>query len=307
MEKIVLLGTGSAFPTKSRNHPSVYLNLSGKRVLLDCGEGTQRQIRSAGLSPSIDYILLTHWHGDHSLGVGGIIQSLNMLGSSKPLYIFGPKGTDRSVKDIMDTYKFYSRIDVVPKVINQSRERKVLSICDYDIYAINVKHSVPCVGYKVKERDTLNIDKDFLKANGIKSSPELKELKKGRDIVYNGKKIKASEATYLKRGKTLVYLTDLMYEDKLARFANGADVLITECTLSSKEKEKAKRYFHFTSEDAVRLALKAKVKKLVLIHQSQRYEDTDTLVEEVNGLCAKYRCKFSVTFGKDLEEIRIGE
>ena len=90
MGKAFILGTASAFPTKDRNHPAVYVNLDGKRVLLDCGEGTQRQIRIAGLSPAVDYIFITHWHGDHSLGVGGVLQSLNMMRRTEPVWIFGP-------------------------------------------------------------------------------------------------------------------------------------------------------------------------------------------------------------------------
>ena len=307
MDSIVLLGTGSAVPTSSKNHPSIYLNLSGNRVLLDCGEGTQRQIRLAGLSPSIDYIFLTHWHGDHSLGVGGIIQSLNMFKSNKPLYIFGPKGTDKSVKSILSTYKFYNRMNIVTKVIDQTREKKIISIGDYDICSMNVKHSVPCVGYKIKEKDSINIDRDFLKSHGIKPSKELRKLKEGKDIVYNGKKVKAGEATYIKKGRTLAYLTDLMYEKKLAKFVKDVDVLIAECTLSFTKQKEARASFHLTSEDAVKLASEANVKSLVLIHQSQRYEGTDTIDKEVKDLCKKYKCKFSVTIGKDLDRINWGE
>ncbi len=305
MDNIVLLGTGSAVPTKSRNHPSIYLNLSGSKVLLDCGEGTQRQIRLAGLSPSIDYIFLTHWHGDHSLGVGGVIQSLNMSKSNKPLYIFGPEGTEKSVKNILSTYKFYNNMNIVTREIDQPREKKVVSIGNHDIYSMNVRHSVPCVGYKIKEKDSININKDFLKSHGIKPSEELRKLKEGKDIIYNGKKIKASDATYIKKGMTLAYLTDLIYEEKLVKFVQGVDVLITECTFSFTKQKEAKVSFHLTTEDAIKLASKAKVKSLVLMHQSQRYEGTDIIDKEVKDLCKKYKCKFNTIMGKDLDRINL--
>lgn len=303
MNDIVLLGTSSAFPTKERNHPSIYLNLDGKKILLDCGEGTQRQIRIAGLSPSIDKIFLTHWHGDHSLGVGGVIQSLNMLGSAKTLEIFGPKGTSSSVKNILSTYKFYDRVSVIPKVIDAKREKLIDRIGRFSIYAINVKHGVPCLGYKVKEDDSINIDKKMLERFHIKPGEHLNKLKLGKDVKYNGKILKASEFTYVKKGKTIVYLTDLKYEKRLSKFAKDADLLIIESTFSSEFEKRAREVYHLTIADALRIGKEAGVKQVVIIHTSQRYEGTNTIEQEAKVLKDKMKLNFNIIIGQDLMKI----
>ncbi len=305
MIDITLLGTSSAFPTKERNHPSIYVNLDGTRILLDCGEGTQRQIRKAGLSPAIDKIFLTHWHGDHSLGVGGIIQSSNMLGGQKQLEIFGPKGTTASVNKIVETYKFYSKLKIISKSIDAKRPLLVDKIGKWSVYALNVKHGTSCLGYRLKEDDSLNIKKDLLSKLGLRSGPYLSLLKKGKNVMYQGKLLKAKDMTYLKKGKILTYLTDLSYEPKLSRFAIGSDVLIIEATFLSSEEKKARKVYHLTVMDALKVGKYSGAKKVVLVHQSQRYEGTNSVEEEVKVLKEKMNLKFEVMVGKDLEKIPI--
>lgn len=306
MVKAVILGTASSFPTKLRNHPSIYLSLDGKNILLDCGEGTQRQIRAAGLSPAVDYIFLTHWHGDHSLGVGGVLQSLNMIHRGEPITVFGPLGTNTSVDHILNTYKFYQNLQIKAKSLNLNGEKLVEKIGRYSVYGMNVKHSVKCLGYKVKEEDTLNIRQELLKKNGIKSGPFLKKLKEGKNVKYNGETLKFKDFTYLKKGKSLVYLTDLAYDKSLEKFAKGADVLIIEATFSSNLQEKAHEVYHLTILDALTVAKHAGVKKVYLIHTSQRYaENNVALKEEIDEIKGKLKLKAEVYLPDDLSEIEI--
>ena len=305
MDNIVILGTASAFPTKERNHPSIYINLGGTKILLDCGEGTQRQIRIAGLSPSVEYIFITHWHGDHSLGVGGIIQSINMARKEGELTIFGPAGTTQSVNHLLKAYKFHRNIGVKTQVADPKKEKMLVGIGEYQVYGINVKHNVSCLAYKVKENDHINIREDILKKRGIKSGPFLKGLKKGRDVVYNGKKLRAKEFTYLKKGRSLVYITDTKYDKRLSTFAKGADVLIAESTFSAALKQKAGEFYHMTVEDAVKIATDAGVKKLFLIHTSQQYEGTGTIQKEAEELKKKYKGSFEVSVPADLTGVSI--
>ncbi len=305
MDKATILGTASAFPTKTRNHPSIYVNLNGVRILLDCGEGTQRQIRSAGLSPSVDYVFITHWHGDHSLGVGGIVQSLNMMRKDTPLTIVGPAGTNSSVKHILDAYKFYKGLVIKVRTLDAKKESLVMDIKGHSIYAINVKHVIKCLGYKIKEKDSRNIRKELLDKLGVKSSPQLKSLKAGKDIVIDGKKLKASQLTYIKKGKSLVYLTDLIYDKNLYRFAKDADVLIIESTFSSELQERAKTFMHLTVKDALTIAKRANAKKIYLVHFSQRYENLDTIEKEAAALSKSMGIKAEVILPQDLSEITV--
>ncbi len=304
MDKATILGTSSAFPTKLRNHPAVYLNLEGNTVLLDCGEGTQRQIRVAELSPSVDYIFLTHWHGDHSLGVAGILQSMNMIRREEPVFIFGPQGTNSSISNILKTYKFYASLPIKSTALDLKREKSIVKIGRYTVYGLNVKHSVKCLGYKIKEDDSINIRQEMLKKYGVTPGPFLKALKSGKNVKYKGKVLKAKDFTYLKRGKSLVYLTDLVYEKKLVKFAKDADVLIIEATFSSALQEKAKEAFHLTIADALTLAKEASVKAVYLVHTSQRYESSSvSLKNEIAGLKDKLRLNAEVFLPDDLSKI----
>jgi ribonuclease Z len=298
------LGTSSAFPTVKRNHPAVYLMINGERILFDCGEGIQRQIRKAGLSPSVDYIFITHWHGDHSLGLGGIIQSLNMMKSSKRLQIFGPGGTEQSVKDILLTYKFYNQLDIKPKSINAPKERKILEMDNYSVSSINVEHSVKCLAYKVKEKDVRNISVEKLAEKGIKSGKFLSRLKEGKDVIYNGIKLKYKELTYLKKGKSVAYVTDLRYNPKVIPFIKGVDTLIIESTFG-EEFQKSYEFFHLNIKEAMLLAKRSNAKEVFFVHTSQRYENDDSLVKSAAAIYSKMKCGFRYSFPDDFDRFSL--
>ncbi|MCL4391689.1 ribonuclease Z [Candidatus Parvarchaeota archaeon] len=298
------LGTSSAFPTAMRNHPSVYVTLNGKKLLLDCGEGTQRQIRKAGLSPSIDHIFITHWHGDHSLGVGGIIQSLNMMKSSKSLDIFGPDETGQSVKNILRTYKFYNTLDIEAVSVNAPHEKVILEDTLYRVSALNVKHSVKCLAYKIKEKDTRNILAEKLALKGIKAGKFLSGLKEGKDVSYNGIKLKYKEFTYIKKGKSLAYVTDLRYDKKIIPFIKGVDALIIESTFGS-EFDRSYDYFHLNIKEAMSLAKSSGAKTVYFIHTSQRYESNDSLKKNAQELFSRMKCKFTYSFPDDLDKFEV--
>ncbi len=300
----VFLGTSSAFPTVKRNHPAVYISLNGDRMLFDCGEGTQRQIRKAGLSPSIDFIFITHWHGDHSLGVGGIIQSLNMLKSDKPLHIFGPQGTRESVDNIINSYKFYNKVLVKKSPINAVKERTILDGKSYYISALNVKHSVKCLSYKIKEKDSRNILVQKLPELGLKPGKLLSKLKEGKDIIYNGKKLKYKDLTYVKKGKALAYVTDLRYEKSILQFVKGVDTLIIESTFAADFK-KSYDFFHLNIIEAMKIAKYSGAKNVYFVHTSQRYENTDTLEKDADKVFKTLGCKFNYFFPNDLDRITI--
>lgn len=295
------LGTSSAFPTAKRNHPAFYLMINGERLLFDCGEGTQRQIRKAGLSPSIDYIFITHWHGDHSLGLGGIIQSLNMMKSSKTLRIFGPSGTGNGIKNILLAYKFYNNLALKVISLNAPKEKIILNNNTYQISAINVKHSVKCIAYKIEEKDVRNIYIDKLAKKGIKPGKFLSRLKDGKDVVYNGIKLKYKELTYLKKGKSLAYVTDLRYDRKIIPFIKGVDTLIIESTFG-EEFQKSYEFFHLNIREAMLLAKSSCAKEVYFVHTSQRYENDDSMVKSAAVLYSKLKCNFRYSFSNDFDK-----
>ncbi|EFD92914.1 MAG: Ribonuclease Z [Candidatus Parvarchaeum acidophilus ARMAN-5] len=304
MIDLTFLGTSSAFPTAKRNHPSVYLSIEGTRMLLDCGEGTQRQIRKAGLSPSIDYIFITHWHGDHSLGVGGMIQSLNMMKSNKLLYIFGPSGTKESVENIIKSYKFYNNVNVKKVPINAVKERLLINNEKYSVSAINVKHSVKCLAYKVSEHDSRNILVDKLSKMNIKPGEFLKDLKNGKDVLYNGKKLKYKDFTYIKKGKSIAYVTDLRFENTILPFVKGVDTLIIESTFAADFK-RSYDFFHLNINEAMKIAKDSGAKNVYFVHTSQRYDNTDLMQKDAQNVFSKLKCKFNYYFPDDLDKISL--
>lgn len=286
--EITFLGTGSMMPTAERNHSAVLLSYKNETMLFDCGEGTQRQLRMAKISPTkITKILITHWHGDHMLGLPGLIQTMGACEYSRVLEIYGPGGTKSYLKKLLSSFIMESRVKM--KVV-EIEKRAFYENDDFMLEALPVRHSAPCLAYAFIEKDKRKINIEYLKKYGLKKHPILKELQKGKDIVWEGKKIKAEKATVLKKGRKIVYITDTTHCENLVKIAKDADLLICESTLSSKLKEKAARIKHMASCDAAEVARKAKAKKLVLTHFSQRYKSVSELKKEAKAIFPETEC-----------------
>jgi len=282
-------------PTKERNLFSVLVRYKSENILIDCGEGTQRQMRIIGLkTPKISRIFLTHLHGDHINGLPGLIQNLQANQYSKGLDIYGPTGTRELMKHILEITRFRIKINVheiVSGVVYKDE--------DFHVEAIELKHSIKVYGYSIIENDKRRINLDYLKKFNLKKHILLGDLQKGKDIVYEGKKIKAKDATILVKGKKLTLITDTVYCDNCVKLSKDADLLVSECTYSDKLKDLAKERKHLTAVDAATIAKKAKVKKLIITHFSQRYNDISILLKEANKV-------FKNTYvAKDFMKIKI--
>ena len=274
--KITFLGTGAMLPTKERNPNAIFISYKNEGILIDCAEGTQRQLRYVGISPTkVTKLLITHWHGDHVLGIPGLMQSLGASSYTKKLEIYGPGGSKNFFKNMMKGLVFKSRIKYELKEINQG---KFFDNEDFYLEANKVKHSIDCLSYSFIEKDRLKINIDYTKKFGLTQHPLLGELQKGKDIVYQGKKIKVKNATFVKRGKKICFILDSYYDKKLISMAKNADLLIAESTWLEKDKLIDKE--HLSSKDSGKLAKQAKVKKLILTHFSQRYKDLGEMLKE---------------------------
>jgi len=191
MEKIILtfLGTSDSIPSKERNHTSVLLAYKNENILIDCGEGTQRQFKLANISPTkITRILITHWHGDHILGLPGMLQTMAMLGYNKKLEIYTPKKTRHFMEAIMKMFIFVGNIKYEIEEVNG----KFLENQDFYLESFPLKHSTSCNGYIFVEKDKLRINKEKLKRYNLPNSPLIKQLLDRKDIIFNGKKIKST-------------------------------------------------------------------------------------------------------------------
>jgi ribonuclease Z len=279
--KLVTLGTGCMFPTKKRSHPAMLLFHDGNYLLFDAGEGAQRQFRLAGISPmSVDNIFVTHWHGDHSLGVAGMINCFAGNRRTKSLNIYGPRRSKERVNHLLEAFDFKQNFKINVHEINARSPKEVVRINDLVISSFNVRHGGYCIAYCVQEDDKRRINLDYTKKFGLTQHPLLGKLQKGEDITYEGKKITVEKATYLREGKKFCYVTDTRLFPELVPFVEGADLLLCESTYLSKDEDKSMDRNHLTAEQAAMLAKDAGVKKLVLTHFSQRYTSSKPFVEE---------------------------
>lgn len=296
MIKITFLGTSDAIPSADRNHTAILLSYKEENILIDCGEGTQRQFRKAKLNPNkITRILITHWHGDHVLGIAGILQTLSFSEYNRTLYIYGPKGTKEFMRTLLQTFIFHQNF----KIHVDEVENKFFETDDFYLEAEKMSHGIPCNAYTFVKKGNLRIDKKKLEKIKIKG-PILKKLKEGKNIVYQGKKYLAKNLTYEERGKKISFVFDTSFNDKIVPFVKNSDLLICESTFGAELEDRAEEYNHLTSKKTAEIAKKSNSKKLVLTHISQRYNKNPKKILD----SAKKIFKNSMLV-KDLDEIEI--
>lgn len=299
--ELIFLGTSSMIPTKERNHTAIALVHKGELMLFDCGEGTQRQLRLAKLSPArITKMFISHWHGDHVLGIPGLVQTLGETDYRETLKVYGPKGTAEFMRKILHAFLCERKINIQAE---EAESGKVAETDEYIVTAMKLQHSVPTMAYCFKEKDKLKINTDYLKKFGLKNHPVIKELQQGRNIEWNGKTIKAKDATFTKKGKKICIALDTgmtaHLEKEMVDFAKDSDILIMESTFGDELAEKAKEYRHLHASQAANIANKAKVKKLFLTHFSQRYRNVNDIRKQAVKTFKNTEC------AQDLQRIEL--
>lgn len=297
MIKITFLGTSDSVPTASRNHTAILLTYEGENILIDCGEGTQRQFRKAGLNPCrLTKLLITHWHGDHILGIPGLLQTLSLSGYNKKLLIYGPKRTKEFMRKILNTFVFRGEHPIEVNEVSGEFFRTE----EFYIKSKSMTHGTPCLAYAFIKKGQIRIDKEKLKKLRIPSGPWLKNLKEGKNIVYNKKKYSAKSLIFKEEDKKISFVLDTSFNPGIVPFVKDSDLLICEATFDSEMEKKAKEYNHLTSTQAAQIAKKAGVKKLILTHISQRYEKNQKkILEEARSI-------FKNSFlSEDLESLEV--
>ncbi|MDD5193587.1 MAG: ribonuclease Z [Candidatus Nanoarchaeia archaeon] len=283
---ITFLGTGSAIPTEKRNHISILLNYKEENILIDCGEGTQRQFRKAKINPCrLTRILITHFHGDHTFGLPGLFQTLALNSYQKTLHIYGPNGTKKFIENIFQT--FIPKSNRIKFDVHEVKG-KFLETKDFQITAFPLNHDCPCNGYLFEEKDRLRIDKNKIKNMNLPNIPEISKLTLGKNIKINNKTIKFKNVTYLEKGRKISFILDTKLCPNAIKLAKDSDLLIAESTFldnSENGSRLAKDYMHLTAKQAAEIAKKSKAKQLILTHFSQRYDNKEkTLLDEAKKI-----------------------
>jgi len=269
MVKIIFLGTSAQIPTAKRNHVAMLLTYDGENILVDCGEGTQRQFRKARLNPcKVNRILITHRHGDHVFGLPGLISTFDLSGYNKTLYIYGPRGIKRFLESFLGLN--YVKRDFEIKI--EEVEGKFFEIKDFYLEAEKMEHGIPTNAYAFVKKGLRRIDRAKLKKSKLPSGPLMKKLKEGKNISYKGKKYLAKNLTYTEGDKKISFVMDTKTNNKIVKFVKNSDLLMCESSFDDELGNKAEEHLHLTAKQAGEIAKKSKSKKLILTHISQRYD-----------------------------------
>jgi ribonuclease Z len=282
--KVVFLGTSGSMPTPERGSSSVALCLGRSVVLLDCGEGTQRQMVAAHMGFSrVKLILVTHLHGDHVLGVPGLLQSMTLQRREEPLDVYGPRGIHAFLQGVSDTLGGPGFPVTVHEI---AEDGVVLEAKGYTVEACKSDHRLESWSYAVIERSKPGrFHPEKAARLGVPKGIIWKRLQDGEDVEIGDTTIKSSDVVDPPRpGRKVVYSGDTRPSDDVAKLATGADLLIHESTFGEDLVERAAEDGHSTASQAAGIALKAGAKMLILTHISGRYSDAAPLLEEARRI-----------------------
>jgi len=281
--ELTILGSNSAIPIHGRHHTAQHLKIQNHHFLIDCGEGAQLQLQLYGLkSQRLEAIFISHLHGDHYLGLIGLLSSMHLQGRTKELNLFGPP----QLSDIITTQLRYSqttfRYPVHFHPLAMAENKVIFENSKISVTTIPLQHRIPCVGFVFKEKPhPLRINKETL-PEGI-SHNEFADLKKGEDIIDDAGNIKykAKDLTHpSKKSRSYAYCTDTLYLPELAETLKGVDMLYHEATFLTEIELKATNTYHATAGQAAQLAKDAGVEKLIIGHFSARYKDLTPLQDQ---------------------------
>jgi ribonuclease Z len=284
--RIIFLGTAGSVPTQKRSLPAIIIQRKGEQIMFDCGEGVQRQMirAKAGFHKKMK-IFISHMHGDHVLGLPGLLQTMALLDREKKLDVYGPSGIKRFLEDVRETVQF---VLTFPVEIHEIYEAGV--VCEeqeYTVQAAWANHVIPNLAYAFVEKPRPGkFYPEKAKALGIKEGPLWSRLQHGRRVkLPDGRVVKPEDVTGAPRtGRKIVYTGDTRPFKGFVKFAANADLLIHDATLDEALTERAEEDGHSTPSQAARNAKKAKAKRLILTHISARYEDTSTLLKQARKI-----------------------
>jgi len=279
--KIVTLGTGGAIPTPARSLPATALQREAEIFLFDCGEGTQLQFLKADLSPGkLRAVFISHLHGDHILGLPGLLMTLAHLSRKAPLSLFGPPGVSDYIRLTCRCLQFSPGYELIVK---ESSGGRVYSGPDYWIDAVPLDHTVFTLAYVFEEKERPG---RFLleraRQLGVPEGPLYGRLQTGTDVTLsNGRVIRATEVLGKpRRGRKVVYAVDTRPCQQVKEISTGADLLIHDGMFSDQLREEARLKGHSTAVEAAEVAQNAKVERLLLTHISPRYRNQDALLQK---------------------------
>jgi len=278
-----ILGSSSALPTSERSSPAHLLNANEHFFLIDCGEGTQIQLRKFRVRfGKINHVFISHLHGDHVFGLFGFISSLNLMGRERSLHIYGPDLLEDMILDHMKYFQSELSFEVIIHRINPGHSATIYQDDRITVQTIPLTHRIPTCGFLFREKPgEYNILKEKVLQYNIPVR-DIVKIKQGEDYTDNeGRRIPNKELTIPPfRQRSYAYCSDTAYDDTIIRYIKGVDLLFHEATFSGDDVKLAESTTHTTSVQAAEIAKKAGAKKLLLGHFSSRYKNIKLLEEE---------------------------
>ena len=275
---LIVLGTSSQQPTRHRNHGAYLFRWNEEGLLFDPGEGTQRQFIFAEIAPPVvTRIFVSHFHGDHCLGLGSILMRLNLDKVTHPIHCYYPA----SGKKYFDRLRYGTIYHETIQVIEHPVEKAGLVDEDdnFRIEAVFLEHAVDNIGWRVSEKESRKFDKEKLEECGV-VGPLVKELEEKKRVTINGRVVSLDDVSVIRPGESIAVVIDTRLCPQAVAIARNARILLAESTYLEEEADLAKKHLHLTAKEAATLAKEAGAEQLILTHFSARYANSKLFEEE---------------------------
>ena len=289
--EITFLGTASQVPTRHRNHNGIFVRWDTLGILIDPGEGTQRQLLLAGIAATqITHILITHFHGDHCLGLAALSQRISLDRVPHPVEVIYPASGQVFFERLRYASIYKEQATLVPRPLQLLPESPTGPLLATEIPGARVRiwarplhHRVECFGYRIEEADSVRMLPDKLAELGVRGA-NIKKLQTDGQLQLGERLIQLAEVSQPRPGQKLAVVMDTRPCATAVQLAQGVDVLISEATFTREHAQEAHDYAHMTAEQAAQIAVQAQARQLVLTHFSQRYPSTAGHVAEAAAI-----------------------
>lgn len=280
---LTILGSGAALPTAIRATTAQYIECNNRHILIDCGEGTQSQIRKYGIKlQKITHILISHLHGDHFYGLPGLLSTMNLLGRNQGITVYGHPELEQLIKGMMEIGRNKLTFQINFIHLQYKDEQLIFEDRKIEISSFPLKHRIETCGFKIQEKPKeYQLDATAIKDSGLLIQ-HFPKLKKGQNIVLeSGEKRNYEDYTLPpKPSRSYAFCSDTKPHETIIKSVQNVDLLYHEATFTEEHIERAKATFHSTAKQAAAVAKEANVRKLILGHFSSRYENSATHIEE---------------------------
>lgn len=279
---ITILGCSSQQPTRYRNHGAYLIRWNGEGLLFDPGEGTQRQFIFADVAPTtVTRIFISHFHGDHCLGLGSMLMRLNLDKVEHPIHCYYPASGKKYFDRLRYGTMYHETITVIEHPVIQ--EGIVEDFGNFRIEAVFLEHGVPNIGWRITEPDSRKFDEQKLRQAGV-VGPMVRDLQQHKELVVEGKTVKLEDVSWIRKGDSIAVVIDTRMCKNAIKIAKDCRILICESTYQEEHAHLAKNHFHLTAKQAAEIAKNAGAKELILTHFSARYPSIRGFVKEARTI-----------------------